>query len=368
MPPFLAMMRPLTEPALMATQLSIAKQLNLSKATVSRILSGNTSHDDATRARVLSLAARLGYRHLRPTVRQRVTRTRKSVVIGVILEVSDATPAEVPVVTMRALRGISAAARMENATVQVHHFPMHERFHLPAEEFAWLQEDRSGLILAGGFTPAVIRELTRKVHCVRLNNRESNVDVDCVGQNDADAVERLVVHLDALGHRRVGLLRGAEDEWPTKARQAGYFGALAQRGWQSDLHIVACPPSSGSETDWKHCRQKVADKISSGVRAWICEHDGLGYEWVHWLQGSGFRVPQDVSVCAFDNLGSPGRKLPKLTTIDWPFEDIGAAAVRRLLRRIQEPAASPVYMQLNGRLVEGKSTGPCPPSRKRKVV
>ena len=353
----------------MATQLSIAKQLNLSKATVSRILSGNTSHDDATRARVLSLAAQLGYRHLRPTVRQRVTRTNKSVVIGVVLEVNDATPSEAPVVTMRALRGISTAARMEDATVQVHHFSMHERLHLPAEEFAWLQEDRlSGLILAGGFTPAVIRELTRKVHCVRLNNRESNVDVDCVGQNDVDAVERLVAHLDTLGHRRVGFLRGAEDEWPTKARQAGYFCALAQRGRQSDLHIVACPPPGGSETAWKHCRQEVADSISSGVRAWICEHDGLGYELVRWLQGSGFRIPQDVSVCAFDNLESPSRKLPKLATIDWPFEDIGAAAVRRLLRRIQEPTASPVYMQLNGRLVEGRSTGSCPPVRKRNKV
>ena len=98
----------------MATQLSIAKQLNLSKATVSRILSGNTSHDDATRARVLSLAAQLGYRHLRPTVRQRTMRTRKSTVIGVILELSDVAPPAPPVVALRALRGISAAARMES--------------------------------------------------------------------------------------------------------------------------------------------------------------------------------------------------------------------------------------------------------------
>ena len=349
----------------MATQLSIAKQLNLSKATVSRILSGNTSHDDETRARVLSLAARLGYRHLRPTVRQRLTQTKKPTAIGVTIEVSDEHPTAPPAVMIRALRGISSAARMENVAVRVHHFPMHERLRLPEHKPAlWRADQLSGLILAGGFTPEIIRELTRKVHYVRLNNRESNVDVDCVGQNDGDAVERLVSHLNALGHRRIGFLRGAEDEWPAKARQAGYFSAMAQRGLGHDLHILVRPAPDNAPAAWDRCHRRVADGISRGVRAWICYHDGMGYDLARWLLANGFRIPRDVSICAFDNLEPPTKKLPKLTSIDWPFEDIGAAAFRRLLRRVQEPAASPVYMQLNGRLVEGRSTGPCPPRDK----
>ena len=352
----------------MATQLSIAQQLNLSKATVSRILSGNTSHDDGTRARVLSLAARLGYRHLRPTVRQRLTRKNRSTVLGVALEVSDESPAEPSMVMTRALRGISAAARMENVAVRVHYFTVHERLTLAGQALAFPDEDQlSGLILAGGFTPEIIRALTHKVHCVRLNNRESNVDVDCVGQNDSDAVEGLVAHLNALGHRRIGFLRETEDAWPANARQAGYFSAMTRRGLQHDLHILVRPGPAAQTQAWDRCHRRVAQSISRGVRAWICYHDGIAYDLMQWLLAAKFRVPQDVSVCAFDNLEPPGKKLPKLTSIDWPFEDIGAAAVRRLLRRLQEPSASPVYMQLNGRLVEGRSTGPWPGLSSRKT-
>ena len=344
----------------MATQLSIAKRLNLSKATVSRILSGNTSHDDETRARVLSLAAQLGYRHLRPTVRQRATRTKEAVAIGVMFEVSDDNPTEPSVVTTRALRGISAAARMESVAVRVAYFPIQGRVHPLGHELTFFEEGGlSGLILAGGFTPQVIEALTRKMHCVRLNNRESNIDVDCVGQNDADGVERLVTHLNALGHQRIGFLSESGDEWPAKARQAGYFSAMAQRGRRHDLQIIVRPQSEDMPTAWARCYQRVAESISRGVRAWICYHDGIGYALMQALRQRGLRIPADASVCAFDNLPSPGNGLPKLTSIDWSFEDIGAAAARRLLRRIQEPAASPVYMQLNGRLVEGHSTGPC---------
>jgi LacI family transcriptional regulator len=344
----------------MATQLSIAKQLNLSKATVSRILSGNISHDDQTRARVLALAAQLGYRHLRPTVRQRTAR-KKPVVIGVTLEVNDESPPEAPVVMLRALRGISSAARMQNAMVQLDYSPRHERQHLREHELAFLQEGHlSGLILGGGFTPEAIRELARKVHCVRLNNREANVDVDCVGQNDADAVEVLVAHLSELGHDRIGFLSEPGDEWPAQARQAGYFKAMMQRGRQHDLQIVLSPSLSGDKDALATCHRQIADRISSGVRAWICYHDGLGYELVRVLQEQGWRVPEDVSVAGFDNLPPPSEDFPKLVSIDWPFEDIGAAAVRRLLRRLQEPAGPPVYMQLNGRLVAGKSTAKCP--------
>src|SRR5690242_7699661 len=51
----------------MVTQAAIAKQWKLSKFTVSRILNGKTVFQDATRTRVLNLAAQLSYRHLLET-------------------------------------------------------------------------------------------------------------------------------------------------------------------------------------------------------------------------------------------------------------------------------------------------------------
>lgn len=67
-------------------------------------------------------------------------------------------------------------------------------------------------------------------------------------------------------------------------------------------------------------------------------------------------MPADVSICGFDNLESVG--LPKLTSIDWPFEAMGKVAVRRLMRRIENPSATPVSQFFHGALVRGQTTGP----------
>lgn len=344
----------------MATQLQIAKQLNLSKATVSRILSGNTSHDDTTRAKVLALAAQLKYRHLRPTVQSNRGGKKRLTVLGVTFELDDPQPGLPPVVETRVLRGISAAARSENVIIHVNYLPIHERLHLPEHELALLEKGHfAGFILNGAFNRQVVQELTQKVPCVRLNTREPNVDVDCVGQNDSDAVELLIAHLQALGHERIGFFTEPDTQWPARMRQAGYFIAMEERGWEHEVRIITGPDSRADTEGWERCHRRVAEAIAEGVRAWICNHDGVGYALIESLQAQGLSVPQDASICGFDNLEPPRAGLPKITSIEWPLEEIGAAATRRLLRRIYEPAVPAFYMQLNGSLEIGESTGPC---------
>ena len=62
-------------------------------------------------------------------------------------------------------------------------------------------------------------------------------------------------------------------------------------------------------------------------------------------------------MCGFDNFDPPPG-MPKLTTVDGPFETLGAAAVRQLMRRIvhREGAGEPVHMVYGSRLVQGAST------------
>jgi LacI family transcriptional regulator len=350
----------------MVTQDRIAAELNLSKSTVSRILSGKSVFDDETRARVLTMAAKLGYRHLRPTVRSRPKYGSKVTLVGIIIEeeITELATPVIPVVATRALRGMSEVARMDEIAIHVDYFTQEQtaRLHLREHQPPLLKKGRfSGLLLHGRMNVTTIEELARQLPCVRVNDREPEVPVDCIGQNDTDATEALVRHLHSLGHRRIGFLTEAHrHHWPYRARLAGCWLALRHLGIEFGPELVVERPTSKppAPAQWEYAHTRVLEQVRQGTSAWICVHDALGYRLVRYLQNQGLRVPQDVAVCGFDNLPLPDKDLPRLTTIDWPFEDIGAAAMRRLLRRILEPTEAQVYMMFNGRLIPGPSTMP----------
>lgn len=88
-------------------------------------------------------------------------------------------------------------------------------------------------------------------------------------------------------------------------------------------------------------------------------HDTRPYHLIQLLQQHGLRVPEDISVAGFDALPVP-HGLPALTTIDWPFENMGSEAVTRLLRRLQAPDEPIRQIVLPGALLVRTSTAQVP--------
>jgi DNA-binding LacI/PurR family transcriptional regulator len=135
---------------------------------------------------------------------------------------------------------------------------------------------------------------------------------------------------------------------------------LARRGLPYLSERVIQNSSPAAAGSWETSYARVLTQIRKGVRAWICNHDDVGYNLMRFLRGQQLQVPKDISLCAFDNLDAQ-ESLPKMTSIDWPFEDIGAAAVRRLLHRGMEPTTASTHLMIRGRLVPGASTAPLAP-------
>lgn len=73
------------------------------------------------------------------------------------------------------------------------------------------------------------------------------------------------------------------------------------------------------------------------------------------LQEAGRRVPEDISVVGFDDMGLAALLSPPLTTVRVEREGLGALAVRRLLERAADPGLTPIRVALGTRLVERQS-------------
>jgi LacI family transcriptional regulator len=78
----------------------------------------------------------------------------------------------------------------------------------------------------------------------------------------------------------------------------------------------------------------------------------------------GLRIPEDLSVVGFDDVPESEWTAPPMTTVHQPIAEMGAAAVRMLLRLTAgDDGAPPLTVrreELATRLVVRGSTGPAP--------
>lgn len=268
------------------------------------------------------------------------------------------------IVALRQLQGMSVAARAHRATLHTEYLLPGE-FDRLSEPSAWppiLSEGVvSGVALLSDLLPASANALTGKFPCVQFFAPAAGTSIDCVTDDSMRSMGQLIAYLIGLGHRKVGLADFGYATPSQRVRFAGYVKTLTEFDIAydaADAHFTTGHPTHEERIE------RVADRVTSrardaGVRAWICTDDYLGYTLVGALLGRGIRVPRDVSICGFDNFDPPP-DLPKLTSIEAPFEKMGAVGVRRLVQRITEPGGEPEHLMLGCRLVVGQSTGPAP--------
>lgn len=337
------------------TQQEVADQLGVSRATVSRVLRNVSGPKSKTAVRILEMAREMGYRlpATETSINRKGAGRQKSLVLGVMLGVTkEKTPnsAEVP---MRILHGVTDAARQQNALLQVEYIDeeMAAGISVPRDLPSALRKPQiSGILLIGPLPPSATSAVSQRKPCVGLGFHDVGVRMDCIGQDDRSAVEAVVQRLKGLGHRKIGYYCKNMGAAFSRSRFAGYVEALALEGLPYD---PACSVNIWEKSDGDGM-EKVAQGVASGVRAWICAHDDWGYELVRYLRGKGYSVPEDVSVSGFDHLHvPPGVK--SLLSVEWPFEDMGAAGIEMLVRRINEPMRSISQLLFDGRLLEGES-------------
>jgi LacI family transcriptional regulator len=174
-------------------------------------------------------------------------------------------------------------------------------------------------------------------------HRYPGTDTDMVGVDNQGGIFLLVEHLRELGHEKIGFLgRCGEIYWAT-ARFGSYVSALNASGLEYDPAWVV-DADAASLTDqrlgWESYLEKVESLIQQGVRAWICAAEPVGARLHDWLVARGYSIPRDVSITGFHRPDkvSPGH--PPLTSVVASYEAIGAAALKRLLYRIQNPSES----------------------------
>jgi LacI family transcriptional regulator len=187
------------------------------------------------------------------------------------------------------------------------------------------------------------------VNCFDLNHTPAVVPDDGLGQS------RVVDHLVALGHRRIGYVGVDENMVAGRLRRAAFLEACARHG----LDPAHCPALSGSTlqapdpfTPLRPALQQIVDRAVRPT-ALCLGNDVMALQAIRELEALGLRVPRDIAVIGYDNDEVICEvACPRLSTVVLPYFEMGQVAVQRLLARIaDEPAPAEAWQRVAGEVV-----------------
>lgn len=342
----------------------VARVAGVSLATASRALGGYGSASPRTRARVLEIATQLGY-HPNTLARSMITGTTKT--IGVVVADIELS------FFARAVRGIADAAKADGFEVIL----ANSDEDLTKEQAAvkvLLEKRVDGLIVA----PASLQKADHLVEIVErglplvlIDRGTSGLASDVVVVDNQRAARIAVDHLTRLGHRRVAIVverESALSPADMETAQPGPAGAmtsvLREIGWAEALRSAGITPTEDlirrSAYDRTAARLETAAALAmiDPPTAILTTDETMTLGVLDAIQATDLRIPEDISLVAFDDAVWTTIVRPPLTVILQPVYDLGVVAARRLLDRIAGDDSPPQVKILDTSFVIRGSTAP----------
>ncbi len=174
----------------------------------------------------------------------------------------------------------------------------------------------------------------------------------------------LAEHLVSLGHQNIAFITTApiDDLSSVRNRFGGYLRYLQSSGIKpSPANLVYFPYQLIDGVDLKpeyelYCNQ-LKSLYDSGITAVICENDQVAYFTHKACRHLGLSIPDDLSICGFDNNEWALRPENGITTINQNFPRMGEKIGEILLESVTNPSAQISRITLPVSLVARGSTG-----------
>ena len=298
----------------------VAREADVSMATVSRVVNGNPNVKPATRKKVLEVIERLDYR---PNAVARGLASKKTTTVCVIIpDVSNMFFASLA-------RGIDDIATMYKYNIILANSDgdnlkeVHVLNNLLAKQV-------DGIIFMGHHITDEIRgEFSRsKTPVVLAGSIDPDNQVGSVNIDYQAATKEAVQILVKNGHKDIAFVSGALiDPINGHARLGGYKQALEEAGIAYNEGLIFEAPYS-----FRDGLRLVERLRNSGATAAFISDDELAVGILDGLLDAGVKVPEEFEIITSNNSLLTDVVRPKLTTITQPLYDMGAVAMRLLTK------------------------------------
>jgi len=309
----------------------IAKVLNLSPATVSRGLKDHPAINIKTRKRITDMARQMGYRsnNFASNLRRQKTNTIGIIVHELKSQFISSVLAGIEKVTADAGYDLIIGHSSEDYKKEAAN--AHNLFHKRVD----------GLIASLAFDTKDLDHYTpfiqKKIPIVFFDRVEEVPYGTRVIIDNVRAGYEATAHLAAQGCKRIAHLTANLTRNVYAGRLKGYKQALADNGLSFDPALLLV--GDLSET---HALQAAKQVLSMNPRpdGIFITNDFCAAVFQQALKEAGCRIPEDIAIVGFNNDVICKIIAPKLTTINYPGEEMGEKAARSLLEQMAGHASA----------------------------
>lgn len=332
----------------MITQEDIARELGLSNMTVYRCLNNKGSVSPKTRRRIEEFIREKNYR---PNQTARNLKLKKNNVIGVLL----------PSFTYSYYPQIIECIR-QNLKSQ------YNLLLCLSNEDPVMEREQLEVLLSipvAGIFLCPVNQTESVDNCRFLQEQNvpftlfdryfSKDELQCsfVATEARSSSAELVNYLYSLGHRRIAHIGGKNNDSFSQQMFEGYLDALAANNLPYDEKLVY-PGTPDYESGWEGMKELVARGVE--LTAVHCVNDPAAMGAMEFCRRNGIRVPEEISVTGFSDIGSAQNAYAPLTTCREPTEEIGKIATELLLEQIESGSCIPArHYLLKGTFIPRQS-------------
>jgi len=171
-----------------------------------------------------------------------------------------------------------------------------------------------------------------------------SVSIPSVTVENTEITHQLVDHLiNVHGKRRILFLRGPVSQEDSLRRETGYKSALQANGIPFDESLVL-----NGEFERDIAYQAMNEVLGNGKRvafdAVFTGDDDAAIGVLRALHQHHIKVPDDIAVTGFDDLGFAPFLNPPLTTVRAPTETVGRIATERLFGLLENQISDEVMI------------------------
>lgn len=333
-----------------ATLQDVAQAAGVSVMTVSRVVSGSAPVSDEKRARVMVAVDSLGYQV------NLAARTARMGKVKVGLVYSNPSPAYLSAFLVGAMKQCSQCG-VQLLLVQV------DEASNQRQAIAKLTSHGiDGMLVPPPLcdSTAVLKQFYQLgLPTVAVATGRPVPEVSAVRIDDYAGALNMTRHLLALGHTDIAFIKGDPGHTPAHLRYQGFCDGMAEAG-----HKVAPERVAQGMFTYRSGLDAARQLLGRASRpsAIFASNDDMAAAVIAIAHGMHLQVPQDLSVCGFDDTPVATAVWPALTTIHQPIADMARSAVELLLDQVrrQRDGAAPIvhHNVMPYTLMQGESCAP----------
>ncbi len=328
----------------MATLDDIARDLGVSKSTVSKALNGAGDVSKVTRKAILEKAVELGYsRALRSSSAPRI-----AIFITHYMEYKHPDDFGYEIIA-----GFRRLAEPEGYRIALISLDEALQQRISYDAFMLAENYCGGFFLGLSPDDPWMKDFESCTTPTALYDTciSGNPKVTHLGVDSEEGLDLAVGHLKSLGHTKIGYLSCDLQAYIYKRRYQAYFHAMAHHG------LPAETASTGYAFHISDClSENLPRLLDSGYTAFICSHDLLANSVLVHCSELGLRIPEDISIIGFDDIPLCRYTVPPLSTIRQNRLELGRSAFYALTSQINNVPLSTLL--LHAELITRSSCGP----------